>query len=124
MKRSPTLQIWSSHHLSTLSSGGTGKPPAKLDAALAKSSEDDEKLAAVLLKQLGDAVKQNHGVSGEQQEELASTHGLPLSPLMDPQMIAARNRHRTPKPQPSGPPSALREKLQKNPYGTDHPLQI
>ena len=42
---------------------------------------------------------------------------LPLSPLMDPRLIAARERYRTPKPAPSGELSAFSKKLQDNPYG-------
>lgn len=43
---------------------------------------------------------------------------LPLSPLMDPKHISARQRYRIPKPEPTGPPSELEKKLSKSPYGT------
>lgn len=43
---------------------------------------------------------------------------LPLSPLMDPKAISARQRYRTPKPEPTGPASALDKKLSKSPFGT------
>ena len=42
---------------------------------------------------------------------------LPLSPLMDPKLIAARERHRTPKSAASQERSAFSKKLQNNPYG-------
>jgi len=45
-------------------------------------------------------------------------HKLPLSPLMDPKLIAARERHRTPKAAPSPDRSAFSQKLRNNPYGT------
>ena len=46
-----------------------------------------------------------------------SAHGLPLSPLMDPNLIAARERHRSPKPLPSKELSEYESKLIKCPYG-------
>lgn len=42
---------------------------------------------------------------------------LPLSPLMDPKLIAARERHRTPKPAPGKDLSEFSRKLRNNPYG-------
>ena len=48
---------------------------------------------------------------------------LPLSPLMDPKLIAARQRHRTPKPAPCTNPSEFSKKLRNNPYG-EHGLLI
>jgi hypothetical protein len=47
----------------------------------------------------------------------SSTLSLPLSPLLDPHLVAARNRHREGKPRPSGDKSPFQLKLQKNPYG-------
>ncbi|KAL8672944.1 MAG: hypothetical protein Q9168_002619 [Polycauliona sp. 1 TL-2023] len=41
---------------------------------------------------------------------------LPLSPLLDPDLIGARNRHKVPKSEPSSEPSAFQKKLQKDPY--------
>lgn len=41
---------------------------------------------------------------------------LPLSPLMDPNLIAARQRHREPKPKLQGL-SPMERKLRENPYG-------
>lgn len=43
---------------------------------------------------------------------------LPLSPLLDPDLLGARNRYKLPKLEPSSEPSAFQKKLQKNPYGT------
>lgn len=120
VKRPPTLQSWSRHFISTLPRGGLGDLAVELDAATKTSSEVEQKLATVHLEQLDEDNIQELGDDGKQQEELLSSHGLPLSPLMNPQLIAARNRHRVPKPQPSGPPSALTAKLQKNPYGINH----
>ena len=42
---------------------------------------------------------------------------LPQSPLTDPELIAARIRHRAVKPLPSGDRSPFQLRLQKNPYG-------
>lgn len=49
---------------------------------------------------------------------------LPLSPLMDPKMIQARNRHRKPKPLATGPLSPFELDLKKSPYGSyiDRPI--
>lgn len=48
---------------------------------------------------------------------------LPLSPLMDPGLQAARNRHKTRKPEPSGELSDFQKKLSKNPYGAILPTR-
>lgn len=42
---------------------------------------------------------------------------LPLSPLIDPKLQAARNRYKARKPEPSREPSEFQKKLAKNPYG-------
>lgn len=47
----------------------------------------------------------------------SSMPDLPLSPLMDPKLISARQRYRTPKLLPTGETSALEKKLAKSPYG-------
>ena len=47
-------------------------------------------------------------------------HGLPLSPLMNPSLIAARERRRSPKLLPSKDVSGYERKLVKCPYGKDH----
>ena len=47
---------------------------------------------------------------------------LPQSPLTDPKLIAARIRHRTVKPLPSGSHSPFQSKLQKNPFGIHAPI--
>lgn len=120
VNRSLNLQSWSRHSVSTLPRRGLGDVAADLEAAVKTSSEVEKKPAAVPLEQFDDDNDQELGHDGKQQEELLSTHGLPLSPLMNPQLIAARNRHRAPKPQPSGPPLALTQKLQKNPYGINN----
>jgi hypothetical protein len=120
VKRSSNLQSWSRRSVSTLPRRGLGDVATELDAAVKTSSEVEKKTAAVPLEQLDDDNDQELGHDGKQQDRLLSTRGLPLSPLMNPQLIAARNRHRAPKPQPSGPPLALTQKLQKNPYGINH----
>lgn len=55
-------------------------------------------------------------------ESFPTRHKLPLSPLMDPKLIAARERHRTPKPTPGPDRSAFSQKLRNNPYGTVDPF--
>lgn len=49
-------------------------------------------------------------------DDLTSLH-LPLSPLVDRVLHAARNRYKTPKPGPTGEPSDFQRKLSKSPYG-------
>ena len=48
---------------------------------------------------------------------IAHPSQLPQSPLTDPNLIAARLRHRISKPLPSGSLSPFQSKLQKNPFG-------
>ncbi|KAL8781549.1 MAG: hypothetical protein Q9203_000234 [Teloschistes exilis] len=52
----------------------------------------------------------------ESKEEVSWDLQLPLSPLMDPELQAGRNRYKTRKPEPSSEPSEFQKKLQKNPY--------
>ncbi|KAL8733801.1 MAG: hypothetical protein Q9181_003449 [Wetmoreana brouardii] len=49
-------------------------------------------------------------------DDIEATSPLPLSPLMDSNLQAARNRYKTCKPEPSGEPSEFQKKLWKNPY--------
>ena len=58
------------------------------------------------------------GVSKEQSDVVLDTPRLPLSPLLDPELLTARNRYKIPKPEPSGQLSTFQQKLQKNPFGT------
>ncbi len=46
---------------------------------------------------------------------------LPLSPLLDPDLLAARHRYKLPKPEPARELSAFQKKLRNNPYGTTAP---
>ncbi|KAH6720331.1 hypothetical protein BKA61DRAFT_594674 [Leptodontidium sp. MPI-SDFR-AT-0119] len=41
---------------------------------------------------------------------------LPLSPLMDPAFLEARQRHKTPKPPPTKTPTSFQQQLAKNPF--------
>ena len=52
----------------------------------------------------------------------AQTSQLPQSPLIDPNLTAARLRHRTVKPLPSGSFSPFQSKLHKNPFGIPAPI--
>lgn len=47
----------------------------------------------------------------------SATLDLPLSPLMDPRIISARQRYRTPKVKSTSPPSKFEQMLSKSPYG-------
>ena len=47
---------------------------------------------------------------------------LPQSPSTDSNLIAARLRHRTVKPLPSGSLSTFQSKLRKNPFGIHAPI--
>ena len=64
----------------------------------------------------------------EKQVEAAATlkvrRPLPLSPLMDPASIAARQRHRTPKPRQGSDLTPFQRKLQSNPYGIQEPESL
>lgn len=42
---------------------------------------------------------------------------LPLSPLMDPDLVAAREKWHLPKAPPSKTPTPFQQQLAKNPYG-------
>ena len=53
---------------------------------------------------------------------IAHSSQLPQSPFTDPNLLAARLRHRTVKPLPSGGLSPFQSKLQKNPFGTHAPI--
>lgn len=61
---------------------------------------------------------QNHDISTQIAPPLtARPSQLPQSPLTDPNLIAARLRHRSVKPLPSGSLSPFQSRLQKNPFG-------
>jgi hypothetical protein len=47
----------------------------------------------------------------------SSRRPLPLSPLMDPSYLAAKQKHRLPKAAPSKEPTLFQQQLAKNPYG-------
>lgn len=83
-----------------------------------------------LLDQAGQDITQRTDSWGNKLGHVAKTHGdeppqelrssmpqLPLSPLMDPKLVAARQKYRTSKPQPTGKASALEKRLSKSPYG-------
>ena len=118
VRHSSVLQVWSRRSLKVLRDGGTGDVYAKLDAPVKLTGKEEKKHATVPPKQANKDRAETPRNHGNPLEDPLLTHGLPLSPLMDPRLIAARNRYLTPKPQPSGPPSALTMQLQKNPYGS------
>ena len=64
-----------------------------------------------------DGQEQDTSRESQLQSALSPSSKLPLSPLMDPKLIAARQRYRTPKPAPSGKLSAFSKKLERNPFG-------
>jgi hypothetical protein len=49
--------------------------------------------------------------------EPSTWRSLPLSPLMDPAYLAAKQKYRLPKAAPSKEPTPFQRKLAKNPYG-------
>lgn len=57
------------------------------------------------------------GAHGKNDIQKSKFPQLPLSPLMDPDLQAARNRYEARKPAPSGEPSDFQKKLRRNPYG-------
>ena len=57
-----------------------------------------------------------HSVKQARQQEPSRT--LPLSPLMDPAMIEAREKWKKPKPVASKQKTKLQRQLEVNPYGT------
>ena len=63
------------------------------------------------------AIKQGHGDF----QPVPNSLNLPLSPLIDPKLIAARQRYRTRKTAP-GELSASSKKLRTNPYGMNKRL--
>ena len=60
-----------------------------------------------------DTQDEQHGIQPNQQYRRRE---LPLSPLMDPAVIAAKQKHHLPKPFPSKNPTTFQQKLSKNPY--------
>jgi hypothetical protein len=56
-----------------------------------------------------------NGVSDTQKS--SARRPLPLSPLMDPSYLAAKQKHRLPKAAPSKEPTPFQQQLAKNPYG-------
>ncbi len=119
-KRFPTKSsvlspLWSSHSKTSL-------PQLRLKKT--KAHIWSNKGLAALLDDLGDV--ENAPIA---QQSPANTKGksrddlpwkLPLSPLMDPSLVAAHQRHREPKHKPTAEPSALEVKLRENPYGICH----
>ena len=69
-------------------------------------------------------ITQNTNASSENADAVASRkkglsrRPLPLSPLMDPAYLAAKQKHRLPKAPPSKHPTPFQQQLAKNPYGT------
>jgi hypothetical protein len=59
--------------------------------------------------------KHENGVNDTQKP--SSRRSLPLSPLMDPAYLAAKQKHRFPKAAPSKEPTPFQQQLAKNPYG-------
>ena len=71
-----------------------------------------------------DSIKQEKVEGGEAPGSHEKDHvtesgslDLPLSPLMDPKLEAARTRYKTRKPEANSKPSEFQTKLRKNPYG-------
>ncbi|KAL8766113.1 MAG: hypothetical protein Q9209_007011 [Squamulea sp. 1 TL-2023] len=63
-----------------------------------------------------ESVATTGGIHDGFDNKLSDTSQLPLSPLLDPNLLAARNRYKVPKPEPDGELSAFQKKLRKNPY--------
>lgn len=81
-------------------------PPGSLDSEPASSHEGQDWSGAYEDEEVQDGLQSSS-------PEL----NLPLSPLMDPKLIAARERHRNPKPAPGENQSEFSKKLRNNPYG-------
>ena len=90
---------------------------AKLSASQLQDAPGNPSKAA-----LGDGLVSQGGV--DEAQAAAERLNLPLSPLMDPKLIAARERHRLPKPAAGQELSAFTKKLRSNPYGTKDPLPL
>ena len=82
-----------------------------------EATSDAENQPAILRPQEEDGPEQDALRKPQLQSASSPSSKLPLSPLMDPNLIAARQRYRTPKPPPSGERSPFSQKLERNPYG-------
>lgn len=104
-KRPIFTQLWSHHQGLRMQQ----RRLRKTQAELASSAE--------LLKLL-DEIEEPEGEEFiSQDEETGLSQWLPLSPLMDPKLLSARERHRRPKQRPNrGNPSDLEKELLMNPY--------
>ncbi|MCJ1394949.1 hypothetical protein MMC18_007830 [Xylographa bjoerkii] len=62
------------------------------------------------------SAESSHNGTTNGSSRLSALEGLPLSPLMDPQLLAARRRYTDPKPQPVKEFPEIQTLLEKNPY--------
>ncbi|KAL8821956.1 MAG: hypothetical protein Q9223_000114 [Gallowayella weberi] len=103
-----------------------GLPPALGQLRLLQTAGEASKELHSAIEGAADIGKAVEGTKTAAQNEDAWHDGLgngvpdapqlPLSPLMDPNLQAARNRYKAPKPATSGELSAFQKKLRKNPY--------
>ena len=87
------------------------KPKKDLYGLLGELQDD---LNALPLDDVTDSSNSN----AEHPSELAALEGLPLSPLMHPLLLKARNRFQEAKPLPSTPLNEFQKLLDLNPFGT------
>lgn len=120
VKRSHLSKSWGRQCLSKLAQARLRKPAAEPlgEHALGELSESERAVAPAPIERSGVRASKEPEHDKNEQRQPPSVPPLPLSPLMDPQLIAARQRFRAPKPSPSGQPSAFARRLEKNAYGT------
>lgn len=65
-----------------------------------------------------------HGKGATNHHDSSARYPLPLSPLMDPAYLAAKQKHHLQKAAPSKEPTPFQQKLAKNPYGMTSILSL
>lgn len=105
-KRPVFPQPWSHH-----------QGPGLQQRRLMKSEAEELASSADLQTLLDEIGNFNSEENKNQHEEAELSQGLPLSPLMDPALRFARERHTRPKGPKRENPSDIEEKLLMNPYG-------
>lgn len=125
MRRCCTNRAWRNLQLFTVSKSTKAPKWERFSSTTSRRSETDEDLLDLLQevrKDVRDEVRWSRSEENNERRTKAAANRkihrpLPLSPLMDPLNIAARQRHRTAKTPQGEDLTPFQRKLQSNPYG-------